>query len=366
MNRIYYSKITDNRFGFTNQIFSLVTNLVIAYKIKKNVVIVNDFLDDITRETYTPISQIFDLEKTNKYINDRYNLLLCDSNHVDFKVVLVTYGNKYKTLNITNNFIKKYVKDNTLYISKRENLNSIQGDPSPGNPKRLYILYSINGVMFEESFDESFSFLVEDISFDLSKAEHINKFGWINTIDKIMFEDILQNIYYHSRFHQISKQFFKTNMISSKTINVIHLRLEPDAIMHWSKINNMNPYEYKTAIESKYIDTIQKYLNKNDATIILTYSTDNIVIEYLKKNGYIYYVNTKLPELGREQNAIIDLVISTRCNNIFIGNFTVDTLSGSTFSYYIKQLTNAKYISIDLDHIQEPVSISFLDDTKKF
>ena len=36
MNTIYYSKIGEANRGFTNQIFSLITSLIIAYKNKKN------------------------------------------------------------------------------------------------------------------------------------------------------------------------------------------------------------------------------------------------------------------------------------------------------------------------------------------
>ena len=57
----------------------------------------------------------------------------------------------------------------------------------------------------------------------------------------------------------------------------------------------------------------------------------------------------------REKNAIIDLLISTYCNNIFIGNFNVKNNNGSVFSYYIwkKNKHNVSNIYIDLDHIYD-------------
>jgi len=137
-------------------------------------------------------------------------------------------------------------------------------------------------------------------------------------------------------------------------INVLHLRIENDAINHWSKQNKMSPTFFQTYIEDKYINLIQKHVLQTDANIILTYSENNRVIDYLKNNNYKYYISDKNPDVGREVNAISDLLISEKCNNIFIGGFNIEKLNGSTFSYCIIQKMNpsVKKILIDLDRIQ--------------
>jgi hypothetical protein len=78
------------------------------------------------------------------------------------------------------------------------------------------------------------------------------------------------------------------------------------------------------------------------------------VIDFLIENNYNYKSSEKTFEY-RDNNAIIDLLISKNCNNIFIGNFNLKNLNGSTFSYYIAKLlkNNIKKICVDLDHIYE-------------
>ena len=56
-----------------------------------------------------------------------------------------------------------------------------------------------------------------------------------------------------------------------------------------------------------------------------------------------------------KKNAIIDLLVSSCCNNIFIGNFNITNLNGSSFSYYIWKLMkdDVLKIFIDLDKIYD-------------
>ena len=60
--------------------------------------------------------------------------------------------------------------------------------------------------------------------------------------------------------------------------------------------------------------------------------------------------------MGREHEAIIDMLCAKQCNNIFIGNFNMKKLNGSTFSFLIIQNLNDNInkILIDLDRITEP------------
>ena len=97
---------------------------------------------------------------------------------------------------------------------------------------------------------------------------------------------------------------------------------------------------------------IEKYLDKNSHNIVLSMNTDNKVIDYLKHNNYNYnFINKN--NCGREINAIIDLIISNKCNNVFIGNIHPINFHGSTFSYCIYKMLDdhIKKILIDLDNI---------------
>jgi hypothetical protein len=276
---MYYSKIYSHGSGLTNQIFALITSIIIAICEKESIVVFDHFLDDFSKEDYTIISHIIDLEQMNIYLFDKYGIVLIDRHNIDSRIV---------SENIMNE-INKTVKYNHIV-------------------------------------------------------------GSVNNINKDLFENILMNIRFHTDFVEKADSFIQK--LGSKKTNIIHLRLEDDAITHWSKINDMSEDEFRCLLENKYIELIKQHLDKNDETIILSSSSKNGVIDFLEQEGYSYKFTEK-HFAGREKNAIIDLLISKRCNNIFIGNFNPVKLNGSSFSYFIlKSLDNdVKKIMIDLDRI---------------
>jgi len=192
---------------------------------------------------------------------------------------------------------------------------------------------------------------------DIENSEYVNTFAWINTYNKEMFEDILTHIIFNDTLVIQSESqiqdIFKIKNTSSNKINIIHLRVEDDAIAHWSKMNNMTELGFKSVIETKYIELFKKYIDKTDFTVILTNSKKNGVFDFLEIEEYSYVTLNKLYE-DRELNAIIELLTSKICNNKFIGNFNFTNLMGSTFSYFICKILNSKSIEkimIDLDNI---------------
>jgi hypothetical protein len=85
----------------------------------------------------------------------------------------------------------------------------------------------------------------------------------------------------------------------------------------------------------------------------MTYSRNNNVIKYLQNNNYNYYIKQKNPALGRECNALQDLILARKMNNFFIG------AGGSTFSNFICNSTNKKKtIMIDINNILKPETIA--------
>jgi hypothetical protein len=356
MNKILNCKISTSGFGFTNQIFCLITNIIHAHNEKKNIVVIDKFLNDFSRDDYTNISEVLNMDKINIYLNNKYNIILLDKFKVNLKINLVKYGNETTFVDITDFIISNCYKNNYLFISKDINLNEIKGDPIPNHLKKIYIYYSINDYDLTEELQENCTTLennfIIDLSINTNDDSDIN-FGWINTIDKVIFEDLLKHIYYNKYFIDCRNNFIKNINLKNK-INILHLRLEDDAINHWSSINNMTNIEFKNYIENKYINIIKKYITPDEGIIILTSSSSNEVIEFLKNNNYNYKLTTKFFD-ERDKNAIVDLLISKICNNIFIGNFNLEKLNGSTYSYYITQHLNSdvKKILIDLDRIKE-------------
>ena len=278
---MYYSKIYSRGSGLTNQIFALITSIIIAIYKRESIVVFDYFLDDFSKEDYTIISNIINMEQMNIFLFDKYRVLLIDRYNIDSIIV-------------SENIINK-INENT---------------------------------------------------------EYNYTFGWINDINADLFENILLNIRFHPDFVEKADRCMQT--VSDKKTNIIHLRVEDDAIKHWSKMNHMTECEFRGFIENKYIELIKRHFDKDDETIILSSSSKNGVIDFLEREGYSYTFTEK-HFAGREKNAIVDLLISKRCNNIFIGNFNPIKLNGSSFSYFIsKSLDNdVKRIMIDLDRIMD-------------
>jgi hypothetical protein len=315
MNSIYYLKIGQLGAGLTNQLFTFITSILIHISNNKRAIIIDNFQDDFQSDKIrSPISSIFDMQQMNIFLRNNFNILIFDKNEVKFKIKSVTYGVDGNIFDITEEITNRYYKEeeNTLCIPKNIIFNHIKGDPKPNVKKQLEIQYSINGETFNETFPENLS---NDIIFNLSAAPYIYQFAWINSINRIYFDYILKNICFNSKFMKIIPDF------KENKINVMHLRIEDDAVKHWSKQNNMSPLYFKTYIEDKYIEIVSTHLLKTDANIILTYSENNRVIDYLKNNGYNYYISDKNLDAGREVNAISDFLLSEKCNNIFIGAF---------------------------------------------
>jgi hypothetical protein len=147
-----------------------------------------------------------------------------------------------------------------------------------------------------------------------------------------LFSKILNNIEFLEKYKDIAKKIINFNYY-----NVIHLRLEDDAVNTYSKEMNIHPVVYKTINEERYIHCIKKYIDKNIISVILTENEDNNVIKYLKENNYKYTLTPKVFE-NREMNALIDLMIGinfhnfynfNNFHNIFIGSYE------SSFSFTI-------------------------------
>jgi len=277
---IYYCKIFDisnaNK-GLCNQLFALVSGIIIAIKNKKRTVVLDHFLIDYKKNDSSAISYLIDVGAFSTFLQNNYRITVCDRTSIP----------KHETIH-------------------------------PG--------------LFQYTF------------------------YWINHLDRTMFDHIMKNIPFVPFLNQLASEFIQPKIITpNQKINVLHLRLEDDAFDHWSKQNYMDKNTFQKVIYKKYIDLIDKYLNKEDINIILSFSTQNKVIDHLRDQGYKYFFSEKrFP--GREVNAALDLNIGSHCNNIFIGNFNLEHLNGSSLSYVLLNRLKDKHITkilIDLDHILE-------------
>lgn len=358
MSGIYYCKISRNGDGLCNQLFSLVTGIIVAIKMHKKIIIVDKFLNDYTKQNYSYISEILNIDKMNDFLYNKYGIYICDRRKSNITIHKITYGTHDTEVDITDSILDTYYSENRLYVPIDLNLNILaKEDPCPFHKKYVFVKYSIHNHEINDTFEEEYCFLKTPIYIDMSPTlEYIHTFGWIDAIDKTMFDDVLRNIVFVDLFSTLSDIFMQNKEINpDNKINVLHLRLEQDAIDHWSKMNSMDPIIFKHIIEQTYIKLIKRYVNKDEMNVILSYSTQNSVIDFLKDNQYLYCFTDKL-DIGREVNAAIDLNIGCNlCNNLFIGNFNLFHLNGSSLSYYLinkyREKSNVKMALIDLDHI---------------
>ena len=160
--------------------------------------------------------------------------------------------------------------------------------------------------------------------------------GW-EIIHDPAHDNIKRELYQSIRFtHSIVYPALKfandiQNRVKKGTINVVHLRIEPDWLDHvalYSVPRVSQEFAYSD-IANKYIDLIQKYIQRDELTFILTGSLNNKVIAYLRENKYMYFMFPKITHY-REINAAMDMVIGKQCNNVFIG------CGASSFSEILK------------------------------
>lgn len=349
MSSIYFLQLSLPQTGLCNQLNSLLATICYCVNNEK-IIVIDKFLKEINTNNYAPIAEILNLEKTNQFL-EKYNIALVDGNFTDnLNIITAKYGCNDIFTDVTS-VVKSFLTNNKLIIKKEIDLNSIFGDCHVNKAKILKIDFMLNNHnRFTMSFSEKNNFLTKDIDIDFSNKNYTMIPSWepIDTPQHInMTTDIYKNLTFHDVLIIHSNQFIqKTGITGSSIVNIIHLRLEDDAISFWSYQNKLTKEDFKKRLSEKYIHLINTLIDKKDKTIILTYDTNNTVINFLKDNNYNYFIHDKIKNNNREVNAIIDIINSKYCNNVFI------SVCGSTFSWTIAKLIQPKLIEwIDINNI---------------
>lgn len=339
--------------GLTNQLGFIVTGIMKAYVGNKRFIIIDDFNTQYNILSRVPISTIVDLEPLNRYLKKLG--LLCSDSNVSLSIDWVKYGSGIHVKDVTAKTLERFYKNGALVIPRSFSLNDLDGDPLEGSVKNLYIKYRIGDFTHTVSFNEHRS---EDIILDLSQVQRYDHEGWINLYDIDQYNEILSNIVFNNKFREGAEIFF-SKINSTEKINAIHLRDDQDAIQFWARINKIPGYEFAERLNDMYIGLVKKYFKTKHTILVITGNKESRVIKYLEENGYNYHISEKNTG-GRETDAIVDLLISERCNNIFIGNYNLTDYLGSTFSYliYRRLPDDTKCVMIDMDHIRNnPVEV---------
>ena len=357
---ILYCKFGTSGIGLCNQLYSLVNTMVIGSVMKGNtLIIVDDFMGDLNSNQYHDASSILDFIRINESMKE-YGVTLLSKHSVQIESIQIFYGQSHvKLVDITPHMMERFYTKNRLCIPKGTSLNEILGyDPCENVRKQIYFTYTINGFTFHETRDEVRLFLHEDMEVDFVKWEKKPWLSLTNITDckgkTESFNLFLNNICFNPIYEKYANLFIASK-IRNKKINVVHLRLEEDAIPFWSSINGISCEAYEAALVKQYIDCIQTLNPLDSLTVILSMNTDNKVTKWMTANKYEFVQMDKTMVTGREINAIVDLLISKKCNHVFIGNINPHNFHGSTFSYTIfNALKNVKKMCIDNDDIYHP------------
>jgi hypothetical protein len=183
-------------------------------------------------------------------------------------------------------------------------------------------------------------------------AQHT--FGWIDAVDALAFRTILTHIRFRAD---------PATPPSEAPCNVMHLRMEPDALQHWGCVNHMTPVDFEAVLAAKYIGLVDKYLDVSVPVLVVT-DVDvgcNPVMQHMRDAGYtVRTVGGKEDESGRELRAVQDCVAAIACRgDTLVGAFNLANLNGSTFSYVLWQLgACARAVMLDPDHIGTPEQVT--------
>lgn len=347
--------------GLCNQLSSLITCIFKCMQIPgRKIIVVHKFLKHYDSVNYCPSGDIFDMEYMNNSYLKPHNIHLIDVNQLSLNIKSVLYGKKGRNVfEVKDKIAELFVNNNILDIPKFYNLNDLMGDPIPGVVKDVYIEYTLGNL---EDFVFSKKF-IENQPIQINHVSHKNSYHSKNTvfdeisINRDLIDDIIINLRFHPKLMQYTSDLINTlNLQANSVINVIHLRVEEDAIPFWGGINKIN--NYNEVLQDKYISLIRKYIQPTSDTIniILSMNTDNRVIDFMKENNYAYIFTDKNSLDGREVNAIIDMLLALNCNGTFIGNVNPENYHGSSFSamlysHFKKNYKHVKNVLIDIDHI---------------
>lgn len=347
---IYYCKIGWPGLGLTNQLSNLcalIFRIIHNKSITTSIIIADNFLQDYNSANYCGISDIFDLPKMNLFLK-QYKIVLVDKNCIDVRVKELSYGVRgMACIDIPN------IATTKNHILTSNNLNSNYGDTCPNTVKHIFLKYTLNDIEINSIYHEDTRVNLDYCKFTGVEWFKSNTFVKELGTDKPLLDTIFQNIYFNSKFTNIADTF--KQHISTDNISVLHLRNEEDAVSFWGTINRIPEPDFKTVLETKYINLIQKYIDKENHLIILTSNKNNRVVDYLRDNNYNFSFNLHTTNM-RENDAILDLLISRYCTNTFIGNFNPNTYHGSTFSYLVYsriQNKSVKNVVIDIDNIND-------------
>ena len=261
-------------------------------------------------------TRLFDMNMATEALK-KYKVHLFESG-VEYELVAFFYGKGNKIMDLTDKV--------PSVIPVQYELNLLEGDPSPGIPKEIFMSCTINGVEFNQTYQEGRSSIIHT---DLKGLKPHTDFFWI---DKVRLE----------LFYSILKSFsWKEKSLCPKDAHVLHV-LSPEDVEEYRKKEGHSIEVYYAKLLDKYKEIIKKHIPINEPLLLL--EKGNSLEDFLNTNGYTY-TSLNIQDASSFSTAI-------QATGTFIGNFHLETLTGSSTSYYLHTVSKCRQsILIDLDNL---------------
>lgn len=315
--------------GFTNQIAFLIDYLACLSRKRhdtKPVVILNCFFNDhLNHRLTTPISKILDLVALTSIFPqfvfiDVHNLPNDFELHWGCRSTYTQLGSKHLF-----EFVK--YKNPTLLLSLK--------DIAPNGERHHLRIHCPSKEI------PRIDLPYRDFIVQVDRTQYFR--DGVRVLFDEGYEPVFRTLQFSYRIHGTDEE--SMDLLSTyRTHHIVHLRTEEDAIEAWATPsetsepgyeNDRTMMTYRRNIEDAYIATIKASIDPtHDESIlhILTADrTDSRVLRWMESNGYRVFMRPYNPDIGRECNALEDLIISTTYGNgVLIGH------SRSTFSHLLK------------------------------
>ena len=278
--------IVSPRIGLCNQLQTIVKGILLSIKYNRNLYI-DQFQIDLYNTKLCDINDILNISKINDYLHNIKG--------ENIKIKILEKIDKNIIDNISNHFLPNLNYDK---ISTMDYINE-------------YI---------EENIDKNIIYLGNIVSLDIYRSFNYNWNDYNN-----LYHLIMSNITFNDKFY-ILKDDIKSQL-NLKNYTSIHLRIEDDALKHFSFCNKLSINEYNDKLLDFYNNAIKKQTQLiYICSGILTFDNNinyNYYVNLMKNNKLLcdkknihidsYYLN------NRELIAILDLLISFDSIN-FIGS----------------------------------------------
>lgn len=335
--------IHDYYTGLCNQLIQLLHGIMFCIGEGVDVVVVGDFKTDLDSEICCPVEDVLDMDHLFHYFYKHYGIVVVGLRQLDLDVRTVVYGTMSRFVDLTEPFRKEcFSRDPLRLIVRGDQLNHWKGDPAPGRRKSLRVLFQIKNkcLLWKNYAEEHLALHIQGIVFE-RHPDWPRQLRWMDNLARIFS--------FHPSFYQYSLFGLSTTTL----VHVAHVRLEPDAICHWSKENNMSQDAFRDLLVGKYIGAIQRHMS-DGVVLVLSYD-HNPVVQWLEEKNRAFFFVGKEKKKGREWSAIEDMCLAEKYGNgVFLGNFDSYRMQGSTFSYFLmKRCRFQKSVLIDIERIHE-------------